>query len=887
MASNMNDHNSQLLDKCSNNVINLTTSETLRLDGDRSNLHLQAATAAAGSQAYQKKKNSSFQITSITSRLSNDGGEDSADDTEDISDIMDSSKVTDFDQETPSFSEDYSKSEEVFFGPAPIIPTSSQYGITALVQQTGSGGVMTAMLPQGVTVNVTEGGIALAKADGESDDVNHWQNRFKIVKIDSNEPFKRGRWICLDFMDSPAVSAAAGQKKDESSVVVNSVNLKEMDAGDHQPQTVVQLSVPIPQQTQTGQTQPHSIAVPAQYQVPHSSQASTPMVPSSQTNQSGVPTPHMSAAPQGTLSYPPQASTIPGQLQPPQGYAPTAQTPQGQAASVHPSPSAQTPPQAQPPMQQPLQQQPLQQPQPSQPAVQTTLQATTLPQSNLQPGSVAQPTIQPGMVPSGSISQPPQHQPVQAQSSMPQPTINAQSLPGQSVQQSVQQPGVMGQAGMPTQSLQPSVMGGMTAQGLGQSVVTHQGVPSQPTTVMSQPQVGVAQPNLPQQSVGQQSLGQTTVVPSGPPPQQLTQTLPPTTMTGSPQIQQVPTSQQIPTAQQLPVTQQISSNIVQAAVLTQAAVGATQQMSAAAQTGTVKPSTVSQVSLGSHPGTGAAPTPATTPAQAQAHHTMGAPTVQPTPSAEQQTSQPQPQPSQPQQPPTNLEGIPPGQPMDEAANATPPAAGGGQPDDNESRTDVHRSSVPYSPYDGTQIFSTIQQSYDVCTALRYRHSPYDGTQIFHGTIRSLMMVPQIFNLQYHTVYDVTQIFSTIQSAAEYFRSSVPPGPYDGTDLQYRHEVLIDVACWYTDLQYATVLMMVHALPVPPRSYDGTQLFNAIQSLPLLQLFSTIEVLMMVHETLQYHTKSLLMIFNLPTVLMMVLALQYHTVLYDGTRSSVP
>lgn len=719
----MSDHNSQLMDKShtSNNVINLTTSETLRLDGDRTNLHLQAA-GAGGSQGYQKKKNSSFQITSITSRLSNDGGEDSADDTEDISDIMDSSKVTDFDQETPSFSEDYSKSEEVFFGPAPVIPTSSQYGITALVQQTGSGGVMTAMLPQGVTVNVTEGGIALAKADGESDDVNHWQNRFKIVKIDSNEPFKRGRWICLDFMDSPAVSAASGQKKDETSVVVNTVNLKDVDTGD-QPQTVVQLCVPIPQ-SQTGQNQPHTISVPAQYQVPHSTQATTPMVPSSQTNQGGVPiqsSPHMAgtvaAQGQGTLQYPTQGAPMQGQLQPPmsQGYTTTSQAPQGQA-SVHPSPSAQTPPQAQPtlqqptlqqpqlqqpplqqpplqqpplqqpPLQQPLQQPPLQPPQVSQPNVQTSLQATTLPQSSLQPGNVTQPSIQQGMVPPSSIAQPPL-QSVQAQSSIPQPTINSQSIPQQgipvqSVPQSVPQPGVIGQAGIPTQSLQPTVISGIPTQGIGQPVVTHQGVPTQPATVLSQPQPVVAQPNLPQQSVPQQTLCPKNVVQSGPSPQQMTQTLPAKSVAGSQQIQQVPPTQQIPPAQQLPVSQQMSSNIVQAAVHSQAAVGATQQMTAATPSGSVKTSAVPQPSHGSHPGTGAAPTPATTPAQAQAHLSMGASTVQPTPSAEQ-SSQPQQPPPQPQQPPPNLEGIPPGPPKDEASTATPPAAGSGQPDDSE------------------------------------------------------------------------------------------------------------------------------------------------------------------------------------------------------------
>ncbi|GIY14268.1 uncharacterized protein CDAR_114841 [Caerostris darwini] len=33
---------------------------------------------------------------------------------------------------------------------------------------------------------------------------NNWQRRFKVVKIISSEPFKRGRWLCMDFKDPPA-----------------------------------------------------------------------------------------------------------------------------------------------------------------------------------------------------------------------------------------------------------------------------------------------------------------------------------------------------------------------------------------------------------------------------------------------------------------------------------------------------------------------------------------------------------------------------------------------------------------------------------------------------------------------------------------------------------
>ncbi|XP_066947510.1 protein bunched, class 2/F/G isoform-like isoform X4 [Macrobrachium rosenbergii] len=697
MASNMTDHSVLKSEKSrgSSNVINVTTSETMRLDGggDRTNLHIQSVgggTGGGGGQGYQqKKKNSSFQITSITSRLSNDPGDDSADDTEDISDMGDVSRVTDYDQETPSYSEDYSKTEEVFFGPAPVIPTSSQYGITALVQQTGTGGVMTARLPQGVTVNVTEGGIALAKADGDSDDVDHWQNRFKIVKIDSNEPFKRGRWICLDFMDSPAVTATSTQKKDESmTVVINSVGEKD-DSADHQPQTVLQVPVPVTQQSQTT-TQNQSHPATAQYQVPHSSQAAVPLASSAQPTQGSVPlqqsSPHMSAPATsqgpGNMQYPSQGAPMQGQLQPTmsQGYANATQAPQ---ASVHPSPSAQTPPQAQPPLQPQLQQQQqqaapslqqatIQQPPASQSGVQAPMQATSIPQ-----GGVAQATVQQSMVPSNSHAQPQHQQPVPTQSTMAQPSINTQSIPQQgmatqpvSIPQSVAQPSVMGHTGIPAQPLQPNVMSGIQSQGvsLAQPVVTHQGVPSQ--SVMSQPQPGVQQ--VPQQTLPQ-SVPTQNVAQSQ---QQINPSMPSQPMPGSQSIQQAATTQQIPSGQQLPVTQQHTSTVGQATLINQSTIGSSQVPVATPATSVQTTSVVPQASHGSLPSTGGAPTPATTPAQPQAHLNMGG-----TAPDSQQPSQAQP--ATQQQPPTNLEGIPVGQPMEDA-NATPPAPSGSQPEDTES-----------------------------------------------------------------------------------------------------------------------------------------------------------------------------------------------------------
>ncbi len=48
-----------------------------------------------------------------------------------------------------------------------------------------------------------------------------FRNRFKIVKVETTEPLKRGRWTCFDFVDKPAAkekiaaatAAEAGDKK--------------------------------------------------------------------------------------------------------------------------------------------------------------------------------------------------------------------------------------------------------------------------------------------------------------------------------------------------------------------------------------------------------------------------------------------------------------------------------------------------------------------------------------------------------------------------------------------------------------------------------------------------------------------------------------------------
>ena len=503
MATNMSDINSQQIDKtrptANSGRTYRSTTETLRLETPRENERTTLPLQAVGNMpgpVIQKKKASTFQITSVTSRTSNDGGEDSADDTEDISDILDP-KTNDLDQETPSFSEDYSKSEEVFFGPPPTIPTSNHYGITALVQQPGTGGMMTAQLPKGVTVNLTATGYALSKADGESDDLDNWQNRFKIVKIDSNEPVKRGRWMCLDFMDSPAVSASNGTKKDNQSVTVNSMTSGHKDGEGNEPQTVIQM--PVSSQTQSVNSQQHSM--PVQYP---SSQA-TGTLPI-QTQQPSMPNP-------SGVQYSSQVTPMgQGQSVPQPTYMATTQAP------VHPSSNVQTMQQAPPSVQQP-------------PSSQSNLSVSTLPPTDLQKSQIKQVTqqnimpVQTGVPTATSISESTQHQ----------ATISSTN--------------VTQQQGLQTQNLS------MTQQTLPHGVM-NQGLPSQvpqqqPTMVNQQcipPQTTHPQQVIPPSSVSSQSVA---------PIQQLMPSQQATVSQTMQGTQQIPNSQNI-TSQQMQNAQMVN-----------------------------------------------------------------------------------------------------------------------------------------------------------------------------------------------------------------------------------------------------------------------------------------------------------------------------------------
>lgn len=163
-----------------------------------------------------KRKGTSFQITSVSVSSGNNqqpqqqrdnNGDDSADDLDESHTDDNISRITDY--ETPSFSEDTFSREDVFFaqpnalGTAPVIPTSSQYGLAIVGPDLSGNGANLS----DVHVSVSDAGINIMGQLPNKQDVDHKNERFKVVKIESTEPFKRGRWMCMDYLDHTTLQA--------------------------------------------------------------------------------------------------------------------------------------------------------------------------------------------------------------------------------------------------------------------------------------------------------------------------------------------------------------------------------------------------------------------------------------------------------------------------------------------------------------------------------------------------------------------------------------------------------------------------------------------------------------------------------------------------------
>lgn len=186
--------------------------------------------AAVSEPSTLKRKQTSFQITSVTvkgSRLSTDGGEDSADDldeshTEDASsDILDCSRTTDVDNDQLSEDNSNTTNNDDASIPAPSIPVKCKKELPTKKEKQND---CVEKFPSEASKIIKT---TLPCENSQSDCVkppalpDQWQHRFRVVKIVRSEPFKRGRWLCMDFMDPPAPVTEAKAEIVETAVSSN------------------------------------------------------------------------------------------------------------------------------------------------------------------------------------------------------------------------------------------------------------------------------------------------------------------------------------------------------------------------------------------------------------------------------------------------------------------------------------------------------------------------------------------------------------------------------------------------------------------------------------------------------------------------------------------
>lgn len=486
------------------NMINRTTSESIRLgDTDKILSHPTSLSAP------NPRKKTSFQITSVTvgSHTSNDGGDDSADDL-DESHTDDISRVTDFENETPSYSEDTFSKDDVFFnsstslGTAPVIPTSSQYGLAIVSTPDGCGNILNSTAACGnniagnelhvsVTDNVINLGLVGGKhLEGDMRDLHSHtgrNERFKVVKIESTEPFKRGRWMCMDYLDhtmshqqQSQTNVNATKAVENNDITVNQFPGTDSGIGmsDNPAAVVHEDQVPVVDQgVSIGATniiQDHQILGPPHQQQPISS---TNSVSPGQTMQCNIQ--QMNAG----INQPAQSQVI-QQAQSLSSVSPNQQN------LVNVSQTQSLPPQQ---IQQVIvnssvhSQQPLQQPVPQmQQPVQMQHVHHTIPQPSQAPANIQQQFQQP--------------QPTMQQQIPQQPPIQQQQPPPPVLQQ--QQPSLQQQ---PMQQMQQHIQ---HQHGVGMPI-QQQSVPGSQPMMQSQPQPQIQQiPQQPPQQIHPQQMHQ-------------------------------------------------------------------------------------------------------------------------------------------------------------------------------------------------------------------------------------------------------------------------------------------------------------------------------------------------------------------------------------------
>lgn len=176
--------------------IHKITSETLRLTDQ---LH---PMQTGPSSTVDIKKTSSFQITSVrvSSSISNDGEDDSCGEVDDSQ--TEPSEVGSHNQIDVEGYLDSGGDND------PSVMYVSNVPVSLAQQQVNDGGVL--------------------KLEDKDQGL---PRRFRVVKIESSEPFKRGRWLCMDFLDQPSVQPTIS-KEEPGSGASSSGSLSDHFSGD-------------------------------------------------------------------------------------------------------------------------------------------------------------------------------------------------------------------------------------------------------------------------------------------------------------------------------------------------------------------------------------------------------------------------------------------------------------------------------------------------------------------------------------------------------------------------------------------------------------------------------------------------------------------------------
>ena len=172
-----------------------------------------------------KKKSSTFQITSVKKLPGEQGVEDidSLDDldethTEDVSsNMLELSQSTDIEPDPPS-------AADAAQGASSVVTEQSED--TGGVVTSGIGGTKQEINHLDSNIpGVASNNPSMTSSAGNNgnissilskEKVQDSQSRFKVVKIESKEPFRRGRWTCHDSLDPHSEKSAQNEKADSS-----------------------------------------------------------------------------------------------------------------------------------------------------------------------------------------------------------------------------------------------------------------------------------------------------------------------------------------------------------------------------------------------------------------------------------------------------------------------------------------------------------------------------------------------------------------------------------------------------------------------------------------------------------------------------------------------